>query len=52
VTGIGLVAVTARRLFARASFQGPLVRLLPAASAAVVLALGVAMTARALPPLL
>jgi nickel/cobalt exporter len=52
VTGIGLVAVTARRLFARTSFQGPLVRLLPAASAAVVLALGVAMTARALPQLL
>jgi nickel/cobalt transporter (NicO) family protein len=52
VTGIGLVAVTARRLFARTTFQGPLVRLLPAASAAVVLALGVAMTARALPPLL
>jgi nickel/cobalt exporter len=52
VTGIGLVAVTAKRLFARTSFEGPLVRLLPAASAAVVLALGLVMTARALPPLL
>jgi ABC-type nickel/cobalt efflux system permease component RcnA len=52
VTGIGLVAVTAKRLFDRASFEGPLVRALPAASAVVVLALGVLMTARALPPLL
>jgi nickel/cobalt exporter len=52
VTGIGLIAVTAKRLFARTSFEGPLVRLLPAASAAVVLALGLVMTARALPPLL
>jgi nickel/cobalt exporter len=52
VTGIGLVAVTARQLFVRTSFEGPLVRLLPAASAAVVLALGLVMTARALPPLI
>jgi ABC-type nickel/cobalt efflux system permease component RcnA len=52
VTGIGLVAVTAKRLFSRASFDGPLVRALPAVSALVVLALGVLMTARALPPLL
>jgi ABC-type nickel/cobalt efflux system permease component RcnA len=52
VTGIGLVAVTARRLFARASFEGRVVRALPAFSAAVVLALGALMTARALPPLI
>jgi ABC-type nickel/cobalt efflux system permease component RcnA len=52
VTGIGLVAVTAKRLFDRTSFEGPLVRALPAVSAVVVLALGVLMTARALPPLL
>jgi nickel/cobalt exporter len=52
VTGIGLVAVSAKRLFARASFEGPLVRALPIVSAFVVLALGVLMTARALPPLI
>lgn len=52
VTGIGLLAVGARRAFARMSFEGPLLRALPAASAVVVLALGLAMTVRALPPLL
>lgn len=51
VTGIGLVAVLARRTFSRVSFEGRLVRVLPAASAAVVLALGLAMTARAVPSL-
>jgi ABC-type nickel/cobalt efflux system permease component RcnA len=51
VTAIGLIAVTARRAFARMRLDGPLFRLLPAASALVVLALGVAMTVRALPPL-
>jgi nickel/cobalt exporter len=51
VTGIGLIAVSAKRLFARAGFDGRLVRTLPAVSAAVVLALGLLMTARALPPL-
>jgi ABC-type nickel/cobalt efflux system permease component RcnA len=49
VTGIGLLAVSARRLFTRASFDGPLVRALPAASAVFVLALGLVMTVRALP---
>jgi ABC-type nickel/cobalt efflux system permease component RcnA len=49
VTGIGLLAVTARRAFRRARFDGPVLRALPAVSALVVLALGVAMTARALP---
>ena len=49
ITGIGLVAVYAKRVFKRASFEGRLVRLLPAASALVILAAGLAMTARALP---
>ncbi len=49
VTSIGLVAVLARRTFGRISFDGGVVRALPAVSAVVVLALGVAMTVRALP---
>jgi ABC-type nickel/cobalt efflux system permease component RcnA len=49
MTAIGLLAVSAKRVFARVSLEGRLVRLLPAASALVVLALGIAMTARALP---
>jgi nickel/cobalt exporter len=49
ITGIGLVAVTARKAFRRLSFEGPLVRLLPAASALVILAAGLAMTVRAVP---
>jgi nickel/cobalt transporter (NicO) family protein len=49
VTGIGIVATTARRFFARTSFEGRIVRLLPTASALVVLLLGIAMTLRALP---
>ena len=49
ISGIGLVALTAKRVFARTSFQGPLIRLLPAVSAVVVLGLGIAMTVRALP---
>jgi ABC-type nickel/cobalt efflux system permease component RcnA len=49
ITGIGLVAVFAKQLFRRTSFDGRLVQLLPAASAFVILAAGVAMTARALP---
>jgi ABC-type nickel/cobalt efflux system permease component RcnA len=48
VTGIGLVALTAKRLF---SFEGSVVRALPALSALVVIGLGVVMTARALPQL-
>jgi nickel/cobalt exporter len=51
VTGIGLVAVTAKRLFASAGLDGPLVRALPAVSALVVLALGLLMTVRAVPSL-
>ena len=49
ITGIGLVAVFAKQIFKRASFEGRLVRLLPAASALVILAAGLMMTARALP---
>jgi nickel/cobalt transporter (NicO) family protein len=49
ITGIGLVAVFAKQVFKRASFEGRVVRLLPAASALVILAAGLAMTVRALP---
>jgi nickel/cobalt exporter len=49
MTGIGLLAVSAKRLFRRVELEGSLIRLLPALSALVVLALGIAMTARALP---
>ena len=49
MTGIGLLAVTAKRAFRRVNFEAGLVRLLPAVSAIVVLGLGIAMTARALP---
>jgi len=52
VTGIGLIAVTARRAFGRMRFDGVAVRALPAVSALVVLALGAAMTVRALPGVL
>jgi ABC-type nickel/cobalt efflux system permease component RcnA len=51
ITGIGLVAVLARRAFGRISLDGPLVRALPAFSALVILLVGVAITARAIPPL-
>jgi nickel/cobalt transporter (NicO) family protein len=49
ITGIGLIAVLARRAFRRLSFDGPLIRLLPAVSALVILAAGLAMTVRAVP---
>jgi nickel/cobalt exporter len=51
VTGIGLLAVTAKRAFSRLSFDGPVLRALPAVSALVVIGLGVVMTLRALPAL-
>lgn len=51
VSTIGLVAVTARRAFARLRLDGPLVKVLPALSALVVFGLGVVMTVRALPQL-
>jgi nickel/cobalt exporter len=49
ITGVGLVAVLARGAFARRSFDGLLIRALPAASAAVIVVAGFAMTVRALP---
>jgi len=49
ITAIGCAAVLARGAFRRASLEGPLVRLLPAASALVILAAGLAMTVRAVP---
>lgn len=51
MTAIGLVAVTAKKTFERVDFDGGAIRLLPALSAVVVLGLGLAMTARALPHL-
>jgi ABC-type nickel/cobalt efflux system permease component RcnA len=47
ITGLGLVAVVAKRAFARRSFEGAIVRALPAVSAAVIVIAGVAMTVRA-----
>jgi nickel/cobalt exporter len=52
ITAIGLVAVTAKRAFSRMRLDGPVIRALPAVSALAVLALGVAMTVRALPQLI
>jgi ABC-type nickel/cobalt efflux system permease component RcnA len=49
ITSIGLVAVLARRTFARVSLDGPVVRALPAVSALAILGAGVVLTARALP---
>jgi ABC-type nickel/cobalt efflux system permease component RcnA len=49
ITGIGLIAVLARRTFSRVSLEGRVVRALPALSAVVILGVGVALTAKALP---
>ncbi len=49
ITGIGLVAVFAKRAFGRMSMDGGLIRLLPAVSALVILVAGALMTARAIP---
>jgi ABC-type nickel/cobalt efflux system permease component RcnA len=49
ITAIGLVAVLARRTFGRLSLDGPLVRALPAASAALILVVGLVITAQAVP---
>jgi nickel/cobalt transporter (NicO) family protein len=49
ITSIGLVAVLARGIFRRRSFDGRLVRALPAVSAIAILVAGLVMTARALP---
>jgi nickel/cobalt exporter len=52
ITGIGLVAVAARHTFGRIGLDGPLVRALPAVSAALILTVGLVITARALPGVL
>lgn len=49
ITAIGLIAVLARRALGRASLEGRVVRALPAASALVILCVGVALTVKALP---
>jgi nickel/cobalt transporter (NicO) family protein len=51
MTGVGLAAVSARRFLRNQTFDGRIVRGLPAVSAALILALGLAMTARSIPPL-
>ncbi len=52
ITAIGLLAVLARQAFGRLSLNGPFVRALPAASALLILAVGVGITANALPEVL
>jgi nickel/cobalt transporter (NicO) family protein len=49
ITGVGLVAVLARRAFSRLRLDGPVVRALPSLSAVVIVAVGIGLTARALP---
>jgi nickel/cobalt transporter (NicO) family protein len=51
ITGVGLVALVAKRAFGRVGFDGRIVGLVPAVSALVILVAGVAMTARAVPKL-
>jgi len=52
ITAIGVVAVLARRAFSRISLEGRVIRALPAVSAALILVVGIAITARALPGVL
>jgi nickel/cobalt transporter (NicO) family protein len=49
ITGIGVAAVLARNAFARLSFEGRALRLLPTASAAAIFAAGIGMTISAIP---
>ncbi len=49
ITAIGLLAVGAKSVFGRMSFEGRLIRALPAVSALVIIAVGIAMTVRTLP---
>ena len=51
ITGIGLVAVLAKRAFGKLRMDSRAIRLLPAASALVIVLAGVLMTARAVPGL-
>ena len=52
ISAIGLVAVLARRAFTRLRLDGPLVRALPAASALLILAVGLGITVNAVPEVL
>jgi ABC-type nickel/cobalt efflux system permease component RcnA len=52
ITGIGLVTVLAKRAFSRVSLEGRVIRALPAVSALVILGVGVAITAKAVPGVL
>jgi len=49
ITAVGLVAVLARRTFGSLSVDGRVVRMLPAVSAGLILAVGILITARAIP---
>jgi ABC-type nickel/cobalt efflux system permease component RcnA len=49
ITGIGLIAVLAKRAFNRISFERGLLSLLPTVSALVIVVAGVAMTFHAVP---
>jgi ABC-type nickel/cobalt efflux system permease component RcnA len=51
MTAVGLAAVSAKRVLRGGAFDGRLVRALPAVSALLILGLGLAMTARSIPPL-
>jgi nickel/cobalt transporter (NicO) family protein len=51
ITGIGMVAVLAKRVFGRMRMDSAPIRLLPAASALVIVVAGALMTARAIPQL-
>lgn len=49
ITGIGLMAVFAKRTFGRFELQGRVIGMLPAVSALVIVVAGAAMTARSIP---
>jgi ABC-type nickel/cobalt efflux system permease component RcnA len=49
ITSIGLVAVLARRAFGRSRLDGPVIRALPAVSAAVIVVVGLVITVQAIP---
>jgi len=51
MTAVGVAAVSAKRFLRGERFEGRIVRALPAVSALLILGLGVAMTARSIPPL-
>jgi len=51
MTAVGLAAVSAKRFLRPAAFEGRIARSLPAASALLIFGLGLAMTARSIPPL-